>query len=169
MVKNKLVVFIGKPGVGKTTLIKKIILNYKFIDVFPFIRSFEVNGVVPEEKTLTAYEKMYQYIDRTKNENIVLEIGTNHPELNVTNLEKLQKQYNVYLFLCQASNEICRQRANQRGIEFNIDALNRRLARDFPKSHLDFIKKTNLSYTILNMEEPIEKNINIINQQIRVK
>jgi dephospho-CoA kinase len=166
MARNRLIVFIGKPGACKSTLIANIFSSYKFVDVLPFVKFFETNGVIPEEKTLIAYHKMYQSIDKIKDQNVVLEIGTNYPELNVSNLEKLQQEYDIFLFLCEASKETCRARVDQRVGDFNPEALDRRLARDFPKSHLAILKKADLSYTILNMEEPMENNIKIIKNKI---
>ena len=63
MSKKKLLVFIGKPGSGKTTLIQKIFPDQKIVDVLPFVLAYKVGGILPEEKTIEGYRDMYKYLN----------------------------------------------------------------------------------------------------------
>lgn len=104
MKKRRLYVFAGKPGAGKTTIINKIFSKgEKIVDVLPFVEQFRVGKKVLEHKTITAYENMYEYLKKIKDSIAVLEIGMNHPELNISEIEKLQDEYEVTLFLCETS------------------------------------------------------------------
>lgn len=164
MAKNIMFVFIGKPGAGKTTLIKKFRPNAHIIDVLSFVKTYEINGMIPEEKTLLAYNDMYNSFDIIKDKTILLELGTNYPELNIAQLEKMQNKYKVVIYLCNASVETCRKRANTRGRQIDTEALERRLNRNFPLSHLKLLENNSLKYIMLNMETTLEENIKIINK-----
>ena len=88
---------------------------------------------------------------------VIVELGTNHPEINIQELEKINQQYPVYLFLCVASVEICRERALSRKRYFDPEALERRLHRDFPASYIAFLEKSSLAYFTLYMEQSLLK------------
>jgi hypothetical protein len=109
--KNKLFVFAGKPGVGKTTVIKSLFPDEKIIDILPFVMQFQIDGDVPEEKTFLGYQAMYQHIAQHGDDLNVVEIGTNYPVLNISELQKLNQKYQVKIFLCDAAKETLRARA----------------------------------------------------------
>ena len=58
--KNKLYVFAGKPGAGKTTIIGKLFPDRKIVDVLTFIEVFRIaeSRIIPEEKTIIAYQNI---------------------------------------------------------------------------------------------------------------
>lgn len=164
--KSKIFVFIGKPGCGKTTLISHVFSKGEIIDVLPFVKAFEKNGIVPERKTRLAYHKMYDSIKQIKKFPLIIEIGTNHAELNIKELAKLRNNYKLEIFLCDAKIDVCRERAIKRGRNFDKLALERRLRRNFPKTHIDILKKENITYHMVDMEREIDKNISIIKKYL---
>jgi hypothetical protein len=151
--KRKLVIFAGKPGIGKSTLIKALFKNHTIVDVLPFVKAYEINGKVVQEKTLQAYKDMYKYIESLKDEEVVLEIGTNHPDINIANMNKLKDEYDVKLFLCEASHATNFERLQLRAGRGAYDEeMLERLGRDFPNTFVNELKKTELDYEILDME-----------------
>ena len=148
-------VFIGKPGVGKSTLIREAFPGEKIRDVRPYIRAFEKDGKVPEEKTLEGYENFYLDLENAPAENLVVELGTNHPEFNIGKLSILAGKKGARVFLCDASVDTCRSRAETRGIYMDKEELERRLARNFPETHIGLLKRAGVPYFVLNMEKTL--------------
>jgi len=166
--KNKLVVFAGKPGAGKTTIINKIFPDKKIVDVLTFIEVFRVGKIVPEEKTIIAYQNMYKYLAELDEPEMILEIGTNHPELNIDELSKLNDKYDVIVFLCDADKETCYLRAVERGMRHSKDAFEERMKRDFPNTFIKLLSQTQITYKLVDMccsmPETEEKFRKIISQ-----
>ena len=156
--KQKLIVFSGKPGVGKSTLINYLFKNDQIIDVLPFVKRYEKDGKILESDTIHAYEDMYKYINNFNFEgNVILELGTNHPQLNIEELFNLDKKFILKIFLCIAPKDICLERALKRGRKFDKKALIRRLNKNFPDSHLPLFENYNINYCILDMEKSLDK------------
>ncbi|MDD5566865.1 MAG: AAA family ATPase [Patescibacteria group bacterium] len=154
---KRLLVFIGKPGVGKTTLINKVFPDQKIIDVQPYVWSYKVNGRVPEEKTLIAYQDMYRHLEALNDALVILELGTNHAEFNTKELKKLSQQFEVRVYLCTASVETCRARIKIRARGDDMEAMERRLQRDFPDEHIKLLESMGMGYITLDMEKSIPK------------
>ena len=158
--KPELRVFIGKPGAGKTTLITAAFPNQRILDILPFHKEFWLpGGNIQEEKLILAYQKMYQHLKSIEPCDTILELGTNYPEFNISALDNLQKDYQITIYLCVASEPTCWQRARQRGLEHSMEAFNVRMARDFPRSHEQLLAGTSLNYTTLDMEQPLEATV----------
>jgi len=168
MKKGKLFVFAGRPGAGKTTIIKKLFFQETIVDVLPFVEKFRVEGKVIEEKTIVAYQNMYCYLVNIKKPKVILEIGTNHPELNISELTKLQDNYEIKIFLCHTSKESCYQRARQRGMRHDAQAFEIRMRRDFPNTFIKLLKQTSLSYKVVDMNKSLEDTIILFNQLIGI-
>ena len=160
--KNKLFVFVGKPGVGKTTLINKVFSSAKLIDVMPYVKAYEVDGKVPEEKTLDGYRDMYDVIDNLDDEIVILELGTNHEKFNIKKLERLLSKFEISIFICNASIDTCRNRVKNRKREFDNQALEKRLQKNFPNIYLRALKNSKLKYEVLDMERDVEENKELI-------
>jgi predicted kinase len=158
-----LIVFIGKPGAGKSTLINSLFSGCEVVDVLPYVLKHKQKGKVPEAQTIHAYREMYEHIggDELRGD-LVLELGTNHPELNVEELGKLEKKFNLRIFLCDAPKNVCRERAIKRGREFNKESLELRLRRDFPASHIKLFKEKEIVFDIIDMTRPVKKIANEI-------
>ena len=168
MEKGKLFVFAGRPGTGKTTIINNLFSEETIIDVLPFVEVFRVEGKVIEEKTIVAYQNMYCYLVGLKKPKVILEIGTNHPELNILELEKLQNDYEIKIFLCEASEKNCYQRAWQRGMRHDAEAFETRMKRDFPNTFIKLLKQTSLSYEVVDMNKSLEDTIVLFNQLLGI-
>ena len=155
--KRKLLVFAGKPGVGKSTIIKRLFPELHVVDVEPFVMEFQVNGFINEDKTLLGYQNMYAHITQIDQPIVVLEIGTNHPDFNVQSLHALTKTHDVRLFLCEASRETCTARANERGLLHSKEGFERRMARDFPNTFLNCLRDVPVPHVVINFEGPLEE------------
>lgn len=156
--KRKLIVLVGKPGAGKTTLIETAFPGEKFVDVLPYIERFRLpDGSVPEDKTITAYEKMYQDMARIDNDLVILELGTNHPEFNIKKLEKLKQTYEIIVYLCLASVETCWTRARERGMRHTTESFELRMKRNFPATHQKLLDDVSLNYKLIDMERPLSE------------
>ena len=154
---KKLLVFIGKPGVGKSTLIKNAFPKHNPVDVLPFIYEFRnPDGSTREDKLIISYQKMYEHLNSIKDEFILLEIGTGFPEFNVSALKKLELNYDLKIYLCTATEETHWKRANERGMRHSTEAFKLRMQRDFPGTHKELLEKSLLPYSILDMEQPLE-------------
>lgn len=164
--KNKLLVFIGKPGAGKSTLIKELNPDGVIIDVKTFVLAYEVNGQVPEEKTEQAYHDMYAQVMDKHEDLLVLEIGTNHPQVNVDEFKKLSSDWEIFIFICTASIDTLKKRIIIRPEDNDMAAMERRLQRNFPELHLSLLERASLPYVILDMEQPMTDNIILVNQSI---
>ncbi|MFA5106934.1 MAG: hypothetical protein WC497_01245 [Patescibacteria group bacterium] len=152
---KKLLVFIGKPGAGKTTLINQAFPDKKIIDVLPFVMSFKVAGKVPEEKTIIGYRNMYRHLQKLDDDFVILELGTNHADFNVAELKKISQLFPVQIYLCVASNQTLRERIQSRNRGDDMEAMERRLQRVFPDDHITLLERAGLSYTVLDMEKPL--------------
>jgi hypothetical protein len=131
----------------------------------PFVHAYIVDGIIPEEKTILGYRDMYQQIAtqlREEHPLLIVELGTNHAELNVQELKQLGLTASLHIFLCVASTDTCRTRALERNQTFVAGALERRLQRNFPESHIPLLKEASLDYTMLDMEQPLERNEAIV-------
>lgn len=164
-----LLVFMGKPGSGKTTLIKELFPKKKIIDVKPFVLAYEVDGQVPEKKTVLGYRDMYKEISEKHADMAILELGTNHPALNIEELQKQAEVREVHIFLCTASVDTLRERIIGRDENDNMEAMEKRLKRNFPDTHLPLIELRELSYSILDMEQPMTDNMILVKQLLRSK
>jgi len=166
--KNKLYVFAGKPGAGKTTIIGKLFPDRKIVDVLTFIEVFRIaeSRIIPEEKTIIAYQNMYEHLAQINEPEVVLEIGTNHPELNISELNKLNERYDILIFLCDADKEICYQRAVERGMRHDKEAFEARMKRDFPNTHINLISQTPLAYKVVEMSGSLPETVEKFNKII---
>ncbi len=167
MDKKKLLVFIGKIGAGKSTLIKEAFADVEVIDVQPFVRAYWEGDTVPEEKTLLAYKDMYKRLRSMNDNTIVVELGTNHASFNIQELKIFNADCALHLFLCIASVETLRQRLMERNDDMPEEARERRLKIDFPSTHLTLIEDAGLPYTILDMEQPWTDNVILARQRVR--
>jgi len=167
---KKILVFVGRPGAGKSFLINKFLDKYPYfesVDVFHYIKLIkEKMGNVPEELTIGAYEQMYQDFNFMEKD-IILELGTNHPEFNLKKLAGLTRSHQVTLLLCLLDIEVCRNRCLARGqndsaLIFVGQSLEIRLNRIFPDLHKKFADSFNLKYHEIEMSLPIKERLDLI-------
>ncbi|MDD2656129.1 MAG: AAA family ATPase [Patescibacteria group bacterium] len=169
---NNLFVFVGKPGVGKSTLIKNIFPNDFVVDVLPFVLAYG-NGnssAVPEEKTILGYQDMYEKMRETYLKDkgqIILELGTSHTGYNLQELNKINDDYRVTIFLCVAPNEVCKERALKRSRDMDVVKLEARLERDFPDSYLNILENLKIDYYLIDTALNLEENILKIKQYVK--
>ncbi len=164
--KKKLIVFAGKPGVGKTTIIGRLFPEKKIIDVFTFIEPFVIDGNTSQEKSMVAYQNMYHHLETIDEVEVILEIGTNYPELNILNLERLLISYDIKMFLCDLDKETCYQRAIERGMRHCPEAFAERMNRDFPNTFIKPLSQTSIIYEIVSMHDSLPETIEKIRQLI---
>ncbi|MFH1275516.1 MAG: hypothetical protein ABIH82_00230 [Candidatus Woesearchaeota archaeon] len=151
---KKLYVFMGKPGCGKTTILKS--LGVKYYDVLYHIkRYFDENGRMDEANTIKAYHDLFKELKGLNEEKVFLELGTNHTEFVMKNLQELQVETTI--FFCLLNNEECLRRNKIGNNPMPEDALMRRIARVFPDDHLQFISE--MKYYNLDMGKSIEENL----------
>ncbi len=167
MQKKKLVIFFGKPGAGKSTLITETFLDNKVVDVKPFVLAYKKNDVLPEEKTLNGYKDMYKALTDMEDDLIVVELGTNHEAYNIERLQDLASERQIFIFLCTASVETLRQRIQLRDEKINPEALERRLERDFPGQYITLLEEAGMHYVLLDMEQPWTDNLILVHQRLR--
>jgi hypothetical protein len=167
MARPRLIIFAGKPGIGKTAIIDRIKDGYRVIDIWPFMIPYSdpQTGVPPEEKNIFGYQDMYKHIAGLEGEEVILEIGTNYPEVNVREMVQLAKRYDVQVLLCDAPVEVIRARGQGRGYRYNA-SFELRLKRDFPNAYISEFQKTSLAYAIVNMEGSFEETLVRIKKQL---
>ncbi len=166
MAAKKLLVFIGKPGAGKTTIIKKAFPDQEIIDVLPYVFAYKVNGRVPEEKTLDGYKDMYQALHNMSQAFVILELGSNHPEFNVDQLVELQKKFEVTVFVCTADVDTLRQRIIGRKRGDDMEAMERRLQWNTIDTYISLLKENHINHYVLNTNKEIIENIKIVKELI---
>ena len=158
-----LLVFIGKPAIGKTTLIRHVFPGAEVIDVKSFVRSYRVQGHVPEIDTARGYEDMYNYISSLKGP-CILELGTGHAEMNTLKLRGASDRFHVVAIFCEASEETCKRRLDERGDPYDHEAMLSRIARVFPAEHIGLFSKYKVEYFKMNMEGSLTDSANILTQ-----
>jgi broad-specificity NMP kinase len=155
--KNRLLVLAGKPGVGKSSIIKKIGAGWTVIDVWHFLVPLIESGEVPpEEKNIIAYTSLYEYLTALDTPRVILELGTNYPELNASSLVELSTRYEIDILLCHTSIDICRERLQGRGYRTQGEGIERRLQRDFPNTFLEHLRDTGLRHHLIDTSRAIE-------------
>lgn len=162
-------VFIGKPGSGKSTLIKQVFSdNVPHLDVAPFVKAHAVDGFIPEEKTFNGYCSLYDYCKTiiTEKPSVILELGTNHAAFNIQQLCSLQEKHKIIVFLCHARVETCFQRVMRRGDYIDPEALQRRMQRDFPNAHIALLQESQIPYQLIDTEHSLDRSIKIIRQYL---
>ena len=167
---NRLNVFIGKPGSGKTSIIKKLFPNKTAVDVYPFVIALHDGVEVTDQAALEGYDAMYKHLLELDEQEVILELGTNHPELNVSEVKKLTKTYFVSVFLLEADKDTCRSRVHSRGLEmWSEKGLERRLERDFPNSYISLLEENEIHYHVIDTNVEFSKTtsevVSIINNQ----
>ncbi|MBU1952556.1 ATP-binding protein [Patescibacteria group bacterium] len=167
---KKIIVLIGYPGAGKTTLAKAFIEKHPgFIlhDVYEYIKQYKNDdGALKDESlAIKAYEEMYADLEKMDND-LILELGTNYPEANAKKLKALAEKRDITVFLCLLSTKECYQRVKDSGQLFEEEALKRRLEREFPEEHEGFLKKSSLPYHYLQMGQSMDDQIKTVEEII---
>lgn len=168
---KKIIVLIGYPGSGKTTLAGAFIQKhnqYVLHDVYQYIKQYKNvdGGLEDESMAKRAYEDMYSALEKN-NQNVILELGTNYPEINADRLKDISNNANVSICICLLSVEECYLRVKVRGRPFAEESLKRRLERVFPAEHEKYFEKNNLKYHYLQMEQAIEDQIRALEEIIK--
>lgn len=173
--KKTLIVLCGLIGCGKTTLIYKIIeSNPNFIsaDVYSYISKYkDLNGHVDPIYSLKAYNELYEDVSLL-NEDLILELGTNRPELNLNNINNLKNKYNIVLVFCLLEKEICIQRVldradNNKKRIISREDLEEKMKRVFPDVHTKLANELNLKYILMDMGQPLDILLDTINKIIK--
>lgn len=159
MKKQKLYIFAGKPGSGKTTILKKLFPRARYVDILHFYNKVHVRGKILEKHTRKAYESLYASIDRMEDKVVVVEIGAKHPALSVRQIDRLQKRYDVRLFLCDASRTVCYERALERGMRHTPRQWAMRMRVNFPAVFLKRIARTAIPHHVVDMEQSLARTI----------
>lgn len=153
--KPVVLVFTGRPGAGKTVLSvawRKRHPEYAAFDVGSFIRRFAglQTGAVDEKKTIIGYRRFYQFLRRHIRRNTIIEIGTNHPDVNLKELGRLRRYSHLWLIFLLRSTAAClRNKQRQRGAPFSPSQLRRRMKRTFPSIHRRFARRNGVpTYTL---------------------
>ncbi|MFA6410834.1 MAG: AAA family ATPase [Candidatus Buchananbacteria bacterium] len=166
----RLVVLCGMPACGKSTLIEKFIeanSDFEFVDIFDYIKKYkDKTGHVDPKNSLQAYQEMYSDIKK-KDKNIILELGTNHSELNLTSLADLINKYSVRIIFCSIDKKICIDRIIQRALVDNKriihpQDLEEKFKRIFPQNHIELADRLNIDYFEMDMNQPMESRLEII-------
>ncbi len=165
--KKRLVVFAGKPGVGKSSIIEKVRHGWTVIDVWHFIVPQIESGeaVPPEWKNVVAYEALYEYIEALDVPRLIVELGTNYPVMNTLQLVRLLHRYEIDVLLCDVRLEVCRERLHSRGYRGSGEGIERRLQRDFPGAFLRELKRTPLRHHLIDTEGDIDTVCRKIQEQ----
>ncbi len=159
---NKLYVFIGKPGCGKTTILKR--LGIRYYDILSHIkRYFDKNGRMDEANTIKAYQDLFAELKGLSEEKIFLELGTNHAQFVMENLRNLG--FETTLFFCLLNNEECLRRNRIGNNPMPEEPLMKRIARVFPDEHLKYI--SGMRYYEVDMGKSVEENCSFIAQLVR--
>ncbi len=163
---KQLLVFIGKPGAGKTTLMTELFPELPILDVADFIYSHMKDGRWPEHKTFEGYEEMYTALE-CQDGLTLLELGTNHAQYNIDQLARLKKDWDIRLFVCTASVDTMRHRVENRPGYTDMESIEARWKRDFPNSHLPLFEQIGIEPYFLDMEQPMSDNVILVRQALR--
>lgn len=157
-----LYVFIGKPGCGKTTILKH--LGVKYHDVLYHIKKyFDASGRMDEANTIKAYQELFAELKGLSNEKIFLELGTNHAEFVMKNIHELG--FETTIFFCLLNNEECLRRNKIGNNPMPEEPLMRRIIRVFPDEHLKYI--SGMKYYELDMGKNVEENLLVVRNIIK--
>lgn len=172
MTKRRLIVFAGKPGAGKSSIIKKISNGYRVVDVWDFHRpNLGSGGVPPKGKNILGYQAMYQHLATLHEPRIILELGTSNSDLNVRELSTLLPTYEIDILLCVASENTCLLRLKERGFLFDPETVPGRkeqMAKDFPNTFISELKQSPLRHHIISTEGDIDAVCQIIKERFQI-
>ncbi|MFA5021837.1 MAG: AAA family ATPase [Patescibacteria group bacterium] len=167
---DKLIVLCGHPACGKTTLIQSFLTlrpDFIFVDIFDYIKKIkDESGHVDKAKSFLAYQQMYSDL-ASKTGDTILELGTNHAELNFANLAKLNDRYQINIIFCLLAPEICidrimhRAQTDQKRIMHRQD-IEEKFKRPFPDLHIKLADELQVSYSKLDMSLPLKEQLAVI-------
>ncbi|MFA6392041.1 MAG: hypothetical protein WCW66_04830 [Patescibacteria group bacterium] len=163
---KKIIVLIGYPGAGKTTFANAFMKkypNFKLHDVYEYIKKYkdESGKLRDESLAIKAYEEMYADLGKL-NQDVILELGTNHHDFNAEQLKKIDNTVDLNIFLCLLSKEECLLREEKRDRVIDKEALMKKFERNFPEVHEVALEKIGLDYHYLQMGQPVEEQIQFV-------
>jgi adenylate kinase family enzyme len=167
---NKVIVLIGYPAAGKTTLANAFIEKhpeFNLHDVYQYIKEYKRpdGTLISEEYTIMAYTDMYRDLDSLEG-NAILELGTNHHDFNVQNLKKLEKNNRLFVLLCLLSQDECINREAKRERVIEKEAMLKKFERNFPEVYEKALEKIDISYHYLQMGQVITNQIKTVEEII---
>jgi adenylate kinase family enzyme len=169
---NNTIVLIGYPAAGKTTFAKAFIAkhpDYKLHDVYEYIKKYkDENGrLIDDSLAMKAYEEMYADLKRL-NQNIILELGTNHHDFNADRLKEIGSHSRLTIFLCLLSKEECLAREEKRDRLIDKAALLEKFERNFPEVHETALDNIGLTYHYLQMGQSVEEQVHFVEETIGI-
>lgn len=171
---NHLIVLCGPVGSGKSTLAKAFLKqkpDFLFVDIFNFIKKYkDDNGHIEPAQSLEAHRDLYRHLQFI-NQNVLLEIGTNRPELNSNSIAALGVRFDINVLFCLLNAEICIKRVMDRAAESNQRKISKRnleekFKRVFPDNHVKIARSLKLSHDSLDMSLGIDELVQIVMQRV---
>lgn len=167
---HTIILFFGRPAVGKTTIIDYAFPEHYKVDVFLYVASHLKHGWITKNNLLGSYRKIYANLDSFKCHHpitIIAEFGTSCPELNVIKINELiRKKKKILIFVCEAPGKTCLERIKSRSGMNNAQLRQKILRRDSVQNLTKQFDQANIPYHLLDMTKNLETNKKIILEKL---
>lgn len=161
-----ILLFFGRPAVGKTTIIDHTFPEHYKVDVFLYVESYLKNGWITKDESLESCKKAYASFANFKCHHpvtIIAEFGTSCPELNVIKIKELiKKRKKILVFICEAPSTVCLKRIKSRSGMNNAQLRQKILQRNSIQDLAQQFGRANIPYHLLDMTKDLETNKKII-------
>lgn len=171
--KPNLIVIIGRPGSGKSTLIKRWQPKrhgYRLHDVYPHMRrvAWIGQGRMDQTKTLEGYKALYVALAQERSQSI-LELSINHPAFNLAQLARFSHRFTIKLFFLLRNTKQCfAYKKKQRGTTFDSKQLKTRMRWPFPGVHERLAKRFDLQHQRIYMSRGYPAAIRSIERKLYI-
>lgn len=160
---STIIIFFGRPAVGKTTIIGYTFPEHHKVDVLSYVKNYLKNCWVSKEHILKAYHEAYAKIKSINYPTLIAEFGSSCPELDTLKINELaHKKRKLIIFVCEAPGKICLKRIKTRNGLNNVQLRKKILQSDNIQKLTKQFDQANISYHMLDMTKDLETNKKII-------
>ncbi len=160
---STVIMFFGRPAVGKTTIIGYTFPEHHKVDVLSYVKNYLKNCWVSKENILKAYREAYAKVKSINCPTLIAEFGSSCPELDILKINELvHKKRKMIIFVCEAPSKVCLKRIATRNGLNNAQLRKKILQSNNIQKLIEQFDQANIPYHMLDMTKDLETNKKVI-------